>query len=336
MQFVTGDILTTEGLQKGYIGFQNKTIIETGKGTCPQKAIAQGVIIPSFVNAHTHIGDSFIRNKNIKLPKNIDDLVAPPNGLKHRLLNEATEDELIQGMEESIEFMVKTGTNMFCDFREGGMLGVYQLIKAMELWPVSSVVLSRPIKMIYDKKEVDLLLADSDGVGISAISDWEYTELEKIAKHVKKKKKIFAFHASEQKREDIDLILDLKPDFLIHMVKANESDLRRVKDENIPIVVCPRSNSYYDLKPDLNLMKKTGVQVLLGTDNAMLNMPNLLEEIRYLKKFYDTFSTIELLKMVTYDARKALNLDCNILGLNSRAEFIVLDGKTLKPLYISI
>ena len=83
-------------------------------------------------------------------------------------------------------------------------------------------------------------------------------------------------------------------------------------------------------------MKKTGVQILLGTDNAMLNMPDLLEEIRYLKKFYNTFSTTELLQMVTYDARKVLNLDCNILGLNSRAEFIVLDEKTLKPLHISI
>jgi len=336
MQFVAGDILTTDGLQKGYIGFQNKTIIETGRGTCPRKPVAHGIIVPSFVNAHTHIGDSFIRNKNMELPKNIDELVAPPNGLKHKLLNETTEEELIQGMEESIEVMIKTGTNMFCDFREGGMLGVYQLIKAMELWPVSSVILSRPVNMKYDKKEVDLLLADSDGIGISAISDWEYPELEKIAKHVKKKKKIFALHASEQKRENIDLILNLKPDFLVHMIKADESALRRVKDNNIPIVVCPRSNSFYDLKPDLDLMKKTGVQILLGTDNAMLNMPDVLEEIRYMKKNYDTFSTIELLKMATYDARKVLNLDCNILGLNSRAEFIVLDEKTLKPMYISI
>ena len=83
-------------------------------------------------------------------------------------------------------------------------------------------------------------------------------------------------------------------------------------------------------------MKKVGVNLLLGTDNAMLNSPVILDEILYVKSVTRGFSTFELLYMTTYGPRKALNLDCDILGPNSRAEFVVLDKKSLKPLYISI
>jgi len=45
---------------------------------------------------------------------------------------------------------------------------------------------------------------------------------------------------------------------------------------------------------------------------------------------------MELLYFVTFGARKVLNLDCDILCPNSKADFVVLDKKSLKPLYISV
>jgi cytosine/adenosine deaminase-related metal-dependent hydrolase len=298
--------------------------------------VAKGLIVPSFINAHTHIGDSFIKNKNIELPKDVEKLVGPPDGLKHRMLKEASDEELIEGMEKSIDFMLKSGTNIFCDFREEGIVGVRLLKSAMELWNISSFILSRPTDLFYHKYEMDVLLKNSDGIGLSAISDWDFSDLEKISKHVKQKKKLFALHASEREREDVDQILDLKPDFLVHMVKATKSDLERVKDNNITIVLCPRSNDFYGLRPNFELLKKVGVNVLLGTDNAMLNNPNVLDEISFVKKCCNIYSNLDLLKMVTYLPRKVLNLDCDILGSNSKAEFVVLDEKTLKPLYVSV
>ena len=86
MDFVSGEILTEEGFKKGYIEFNKEKIIEIGEGNPPQKPICKGLIVPTFVNAHTHIGDSFIKEKGIDLPKNIEELVAPPDGFKHRLL----------------------------------------------------------------------------------------------------------------------------------------------------------------------------------------------------------------------------------------------------------
>jgi len=336
MYYVSGEILTIEGFEKGYLGFEKGIIVDKGKGVCPKKPIAKGLIIPSFVNAHTHIGDSFIKNKNVKLPRNIEKLVAPPNGLKHKLLDEATEKELIDGMEESIVIMLKSGTKYFCDFREDGVIGICLLKTALQLWNISSSILSRPSTLSYNKTELDILLKNSDGIGLSAISDWEYSELQKIAKHAKSKNKIFAIHASERIKEDIDQILDLKPDFLVHMTKANESDFIRTKEANIPIVLCPRANAFFNLKPDVKLIKKTGVDIALGTDNAMLNSPSIIDEMIYFRSHFKEFSLLEILKMTTYTPRKVLNLDGDILGLNSRAEFLVLDGETLKPLYNSI
>lgn len=333
MKYVSGEILTEQKTYKGYLGFENKRIVEIGKGKAPKKTLAQGLIIPSFVNSHTHIGDSFIKNKKVVLPKNINDLVAPPNGLKHKLLQKATNDEIIEGMKKSIEFMLKNAVNTFCDFREGGINGVNQLKTAVSYYPSSVFILSRPEKLEYDKNEVDLLLKNSQGIGLSSISDWDYSEIYKIAKHVKKKNKMFAIHASEYVREDIDLILDLKPDFLVHMVKATESDFVRLKENDIPVVICPRSNDFFGIQPNYKLLKKTDVTVLIGTDNAMLNTPSILEEIFFVKQKTNLFSMHELIYKCTYAARKALNQECDILGSNSKADFVVLDKKTFKPLY---
>ena len=336
MDYVSGEILTDRGFEKGYVGFEKKKIIETGKGFPPRKPVCSGLITPTFVNAHTHIGDSFIKKKNIELPRKVEELVAPPHGIKHRLLKEATEEEIIAGMRDSIDTMKISGVSCFCDFRETGISGISQLRKSLKNTGVSSLILSRPKHLNYDQEEVKFLLENSDGIGLSSISDWNYSELEKIAKHTKKEKKIFAFHASERTREDIDLILGLKPDFLIHMVFATNSDLERVRDNNIPVVVCPRSNMFYCLKPNLSLLKKYGIDLLVGTDNAMISSPSVLDEIRYIKAISKEFSTEELLTMTTYGARKVLNVDDSIPAPDSTTGIVVLDRESLKPLYISI
>jgi len=335
MKYVQGKILTKDGFITGYISLeQNQGVFEVRKGVPPEKSIAKGFILPTFVNAHTHIGDSFIRKKHLELPFKVKDLVAPPNGLKHRLLKEASEQEILEGIQVSLTEMKASGTSCFCDFRECGLIGIFQLRKAMKNSNLDSVILSRPSQMIYEKEELDRLLQNSDGIGLSSISDWEPTEIEKIAKHVRKKKKLFALHASEVVRENIDHILDLHPNLLIHMIAATKTDLDRVKDADIPIVVCPRSYTFFHLKNNLALMKKTGVTILLGTDNAMINTPDVIEEVRLLYKT-GLFSLEELLTNVTYTPRKALNLDDCIQGRNLSEKFIVLEMNSLKLLYVS-
>ena len=55
MQYVAGNILTPNGFQKGYIWIKKDGTIMQGKGSAPEKPLAKGIIIPTFINAHTHI-----------------------------------------------------------------------------------------------------------------------------------------------------------------------------------------------------------------------------------------------------------------------------------------
>lgn len=335
MKYIAGDVVTHEGFTKGYIGLQDGHIVERGKGASPKKADYHGYILPSLINAHTHIGDSFIHQKKRSLPKDIEQLVAPPFGIKHQLLEQASEQEILRGMKKSLEIMQKTGTSLFIDFREGGLTGLKQLKKAIHTTSINSIILARPSKLEYHKEEIDALLENSQGIGLSSITDWPYADIEKIAKHTKQKKKLFSIHASENKQEDIDTILNLKPDLLIHALKATESDLLHIKQENIPLVLCPRSNAFFGLQPPYALLKKVKVQVLLGTDNGMLSSPNIIDELKFMRAQTSLFSLHELFKMITYSPRKALNwVDC-IQGLNLTSPVVVLDKKSLKPVYIS-
>ena len=335
MEYVSGKILTEKGFKDGYIGFEKNKIYKKSKGEPPEKPIAKGLITPSFINFHTHLGDSFIRNKNVDLPKDIKKLVAPPDGIKHKLLKKAYQFEIVDGMEESIDTMLKTGTKLFYDFRENGIMGICELKTALRDWKTSGLILSRPENIEYDPKEIDLLLKNSDGIGLSSITDWKYNDIKKIAEKTKKQKKIFSIHASERIREDIDKILDLNPDFLIHMNKATESDLKKVKEKNIPIVICPRSNDFFGMKPNYKILKKMGITILIGTDNAMINSPNIIDEIKLIKKQTDIFTLHELLKMITISPRKVLNPRASILCSKSPADLVVIDEKTLDVLYVS-
>ncbi|HEC94980.1 MAG TPA: chlorohydrolase, partial [Thermoplasmatales archaeon] len=109
---------------KGYICTKKGIIVETGKGKPPVKPVAKGYIIPSPFNAHTHIGDAFIRKEIKELPRDIEKLVAPPNGLKHEMLKQTPDDVVLRGMRKVLHEMVEVGISMFCDFREGGIKGI--------------------------------------------------------------------------------------------------------------------------------------------------------------------------------------------------------------------
>src|SRR4030042_2119556 len=148
MKYVQGEVLTHEGFITGYLCIeQGEKVSDIRKGNAPEKPIVKGLIIPTCVNAHTHLGDSFIGYKHLQLPHNVTDLVAPPAGLKHRLLKQASEQEILEGIKKSLVEMTTAGNTWFCDFREGGLLGVYQLKKAMQHRRIGSVILSRPSRL---------------------------------------------------------------------------------------------------------------------------------------------------------------------------------------------
>jgi len=326
MNCIQGKILTEQGFKSGYILLKNTENPTIHFGKSSKSSAQKSLIIPTFVNAHTHIGDTFIRRKNISLPHNLEQLVAPPNGLKHTLLNKTDDHEIYLGIVHGLQELQEEGISTFIDFRENGINGIKLLKKSLDKSPLKSIILGRPQKNQNSPNELNKILQESDGIAISSLEDINYDLINKIVEQTKKKSKKFALHVSERIREPIDRVLSLHPDFIVHMNQASEKDLQKVKNQKIPIVVCPRSNHFFGLKPNVKKMKQTGNKIFLGTDNLMFHPPSIIKEIQFIQaNLPNLFSIEELFLMSTYHVRKDLNLKDNIPGSTLPKTWIILN-----------
>lgn len=328
MNCINGKILTENGFKKGFISQHNEQAT-IHIGSYHPSSNQKLFLIPTFINAHTHIGDAFIRRKNISIPHDIKQLVAPPNGLKHVLLKNTNRQEIITGIDQGLKELKQEGITTFVDFRENGLKGITILKEALEQNPINAIILGRPEDMNPSKKTISSILKNSDGIAISSVEDYSYEDVVFLAELTKKTNKMFALHVSERIREPIQPIITLHPDFIVHMTQASKKDLQHIKQKEIPIVVCPRSNHFFGMKPNIKLMKEIGNTILLGSDNLMFHSPSIINEIRYILTNYpNVFSLEELFHLVTYQARKALNLKDNIPGSTFPISWIVIDPDT--------
>ena len=329
MQYVEGMIYQDTGFIHGYLEYHAGVVTEVGSGTYPKhgERLAKGVVIPLLTNCHTHLGDAIAHGRTFD--GDIESLVAPPNGLKFKIIHESTSDDLIKAMNSAIIQMLNTGTGSFIDFRECGLTGVNQLQRATNVLPINTFIMGRPEGLNYSKDELISLLKEVTGIGISSITDWNYDELEKLSKTTKQYGKSFALHASERIHENLDKILNLNPDFLVHMTCGTDSDFETLAELGIPIVVCPRSRIFFNNIPNIRKMLDKGVTLVLGSDNAMFNSPNLFEELKIGFILANKFGTVKpetMLKMITINTKKVLNPKYHIsLAPGSPSNFMVLD-----------
>ncbi len=280
MDVLAGAVLMERGFSRGSVSVEDGIVVGVSRQV-PRDPLAKGVVIPAFTNAHTHVADAVVRQE---LTGGLEEIVAPPRGLKHRVLASAKDDDLVDAMRATIQVMARTGVARFWDFREGGLAGLRLLLRAAIGEPVAPLALGRPARIEYRRDEVDRILRVADGIGISSRLDWPADEVAKLAAHARRAGKVFATHCSERVREDIDAVLDLRPRFLVHMLEATDADLERCADAGVAIVSCPRSNVFFGKVPDLPRFRQHGLTVLLGTDNAMVNSPSILREMEFAYK----------------------------------------------------
>ena len=269
------------------------------------------IILPAFVNAHTHIGDSIAKEAGEGL--SLEALVAPPDGLKHQLLAEADRQELVSAMARTMQFMSESGTTAFLEFREEGLDGVRAIEDAAAGIPIDPIVLGR---------ESTEAMEASDGFGASSTSDGDYSSARTATAEAGK---LFGIHAGELDSNDINPALDLDPDFLVHMVHAEKLHLQRIADSQTPVVVCPRSNATtgVGIPPVRDLLDRT--TVALGTDNVMLNSPSMFREMEFVEKIADVTSS-EVLAMATRNGAKIADLNRGVIEEGRDAHLLVLDG----------
>ncbi len=304
MRCASGRLLTRDGFVDGYVKYEAGRVVEVGEGEV-RSATAEGIIIPTLVNAHTHLLDAVVP---VDLGMSLEELVAPPHGLKHRILREADQQALVRSLIRLNSFMRSRGISSYIDFREGGKAGS-TLFSDVNGVPKGHIF-GRPLGLDFKMAEVNAILNAGDGIGVSSISDWDYATLTELARHTRKMGKRFAIHASERVREDIGKVLDLKPSFIVHMTKATAEDIEACAEERVPIVVCPRSNMFFGRIPPIATMLEKNATVAIGTDNAMFGLPDMLVEMEFAARILRLQGVKDIrpvLDMATVNGRKLLS-----------------------------
>ncbi|GGN15080.1 amidohydrolase family protein [Halarchaeum nitratireducens] len=300
---------------RDFAAVEGRVVVEDGEIVAVEEASVDSddIVLPAFVNAHTHIGDSIAKDAGRGL--SLEELVAPPDGLKHRLLREADRTALVEGMRRSLSFMAESGTAATLEFREGGVPGVEALRDASDGIEIDALAFGRDDPDVLDV---------SDGYGASGANDADFAVERGRARDAGKP---FAIHAGEVDATDIHPAIDLDPDLLVHMVHADDEHLARVADDGIPIAVCPRSNLVTDVGlPDVpDLLAHT--TVALGTDNVMLNSPSMFREMAYTAKRYDA-TAVEVLRMATTAGAEIAGRNDGLIEAGRDANLLVLDGDT--------
>src|SRR2546425_1650120 len=113
--------------REGTVGWEDDVVVEVRSGRA-RTPLAEGLIVPGMWNAHTHLGDAVVTQE---LKGTLEELVAPPRGLKHRVLAKAKDAAVIAAIRRAMATMVRTGTTGFADFREGGLKGLKLLYASL-------------------------------------------------------------------------------------------------------------------------------------------------------------------------------------------------------------
>ena len=311
------------------------------------------LLIPGFINAHTHIGDSIA--KDLSLNSTVDAKIHPMIGIKQKILRETPDKELIRFMRKSAQTMLKKGITTFVDFREGGIHGINLLKKALKTVPINPVILGR-LEYYHTQKQIkqntsmpdflksnlESLIENCDGVGISGPNENSDNNLQEFSKI----KKIVGIHAAETlssyaiskksyKKTEPKRALLAEPTFLVHMTNASKNDLLSAAKKTRGIIICPRANaSLAEGIPDIELMLKMKCNIGIGTDNVMINSPDMFREMDYVWKVTmgikkKRIDPKQILKMATVNSGKILNKKIGCIKENYFADCIFIDKKSI-------
>lgn len=307
------------------------------------------LLIPGLINSHTHIGDSIA--KDVTLEGSMDERVHPVSGAKPKILRNTEPSHLSSFMRNACRSMISRGITTFVDFREGGLEGVMLLREAVSDVPIRPVILGRAefyqsgrqIRAnegfpAHRRAELDAMLRKCDGLGISGANENSNSTL----RFYSGSKKLRAIHCSEARetvsasrantgKSETVRALGLRPHFLVHMTHASGGDLHLAAKKTRGIVVCPRANAALaEGIPDITAMQRAGCNVAIGTDNVMINSPDMFREMDYLWKA--TMATHgkridpkSILAMATVNAGRLLRRDIGVIETGKLADCVLID-----------
>ena len=365
---VSGDDLSL--IAPGYLVVEDGLITDVGPGTPPPGLssldISGRIVVPGFINCHTHLGDAALKETGFGSPADVN-LLWEPDGLRHIKMAELSRAELIAGMRRAVRQMISTGTVAFADFREGGVAGVLALREACRDLPIHPIIFGRharfPLHSEAEFAENTVGLTDDQLAEISAILEiadgfspvWanETTDrgLVQTAHLVRASGSRLATHACETASyrdlslartgtSDVSRVVKfLEPDFVAHLTAATEAEIEQIVQANIPVAMCPRSHAALgNGLPPFALATSKGAVIGLGTDNVMICSPDLVAELEFLGRMTRALTrdpavldARKILSSITVDAARVLDIDDRYGSLTPgrSASMVLFDLATL-------
>lgn len=328
MHALAGRILLQDRWLDGHVLVERGRVQGVAEGQPPIEPVARGTIVPSFVNAHTHLGDAVARGGPI--PDTLAQAVRPPDGYKHRVLRSTPPARLVEAMRGALAEVDASGAWLCLDFREGGIVGLQQLREAAQGQRVRVRALARPASSDFGAGEASMLARAADGLAISSLPDVGLDRARRLRQAANAAGGLFALHAAEEGPEDLEPVLGLRPGLLVHLTHATEAQLDAVAAQRVPVAVCPRSNARWVKRvPPVAAMLQRGMTVGLGTDNAMLGPCDVREEARALLALAPDVAPLDALRMLTWHAWACAGL--RPLQAGSPAELLVFQAQHAKP-----
>ncbi|MGC9145787.1 MAG: amidohydrolase family protein [Nitrososphaeria archaeon] len=325
--------MTTFKLEGAFIGKElefvknvNIEVDESGKiADIYERRSGNGdyIAMPPLVNSHVHTADYAFPEAGNWLK--LEELVAPPDGLKHRLLRQASPETIKNARIEVIEFSRRSGVAVLADFVEGDP------DQAKVSNGIKHIVLGRP----DSRGEIH---GHVDGLGLPDVISYIKEKLVELGNrfrglpvlvHVSETRKL---HQMNDLKKALEL---LRPTAIVHGTHLNREEIKELANSSVGAVLCPRSNLWFSAgTPDIASMLDEGVLLALGTDNAGWIKPDLWREMEtaaLLLRHHDPkFNRpLEVIRMVTLNPLKIFGLADTSISEGNMASFILLDSKTL-------
>ena len=345
-------------LKDAFVIVEKNTIVDVRTSLNPDEksnlkiiSFPNTIILPGFVNAHTHLNLSILKGK-IKPTRNITKWFKKLILLRQSMSTYDFNSSYEIGVKESIQ----DGTTTVADITDMGT--AYSIMKKYGLRAVLFYEilgmkedfylprLSEKIQILEGFPEDELIKP-----GLSPHSPYTVSpELFHLCKEIASKYNLnLHIHLSETVDEvkftkfgkgrifnflkETDFInsdyvpprisptkylreigMFDKPLVLAHCNYLDEEDMEIIKASGSSVVFCPSSHSFFKHKnhPFKKLIS-LGINVALGTDSLSSNSTlSILDELKFLMKHYPDIDIEELLEMATINGAKALELENKI------------------------
>ena len=355
-------------ISDGYVEILSNGLIKNC-GSFPKKQLenlvdlGDGILMPSLINAHTHLELSALKNR-IPMHMGFQNWVSEL--IKERLI--MGPERLISEAKNACQFLWENG---ICTVGEISSLGLTR-----------DLLINSKLNGVYfyelfgnEIPDHATLNMTSNNISLSFAGHAPHTTSPNLFRELKQKTcgKPFSIHVAESELEIefitsgkgpwADFLVSREVDFknwnlpqkspvqhldfigvldsntlIVHLLHFDESDANIIIKNQCPVCVCPRSNqNLHKSLPDIELMIQKGITVCLGTDSlASVDSLSIWDEMKYVYSNYPNLSPKKILSMATQAGAKALgyenHLGCIAPGYSACLIYIPINDNSVEKI----